>query len=109
MTTGGVEVGAGAHAHIPLFVNTKSISCLAKLSLTVFLLGERGSSVSHWRQDKHGGAARTAQTVNLPSRPRACVREHLKSCQLSRTILSSSPRLPRAFNWQSPVLLSTVG
>lgn len=27
---------------IPLFVNTKSISCLAELSLTVFLLGEQG-------------------------------------------------------------------
>lgn len=38
---GGVGRGGwvGEDAHFPLFVNTKSISCLAKLSLTVFLLG----------------------------------------------------------------------
>lgn len=33
------EAGVGDDAHFPLFANTKSISCLAKLSLTVFLLG----------------------------------------------------------------------
>lgn len=42
---------------IPLFVNTKSISCLAELSLTVFLLAEQGL------QSAAGDRANTERSV----------------------------------------------
>lgn len=51
---------------IPLFVNTKSISCLTELSLTEFLLGERGLQSA--TGDKHGKQLKSADGKSASER-----------------------------------------
>lgn len=99
---GGLEGGeCGEDAHFPLFVNTKSISCLAKLSLTVFLLGrasvfsqqpETGQTRRSGEDAEDGKSARV-RSCAIVWKAASCPALPTNSPPLGFTVLTSGQKL----------------